>query len=115
MRYLIIALPFFCMLLPDLYTFPYRKTFLLLFAVSAANVFVLAATSTMFLTEFPLSEFAYPDFRKGRLGLNPVLAQLGVGGPVLAFAIAAIYASALAWLLWSVLTNRRLRSGGLPT
>jgi hypothetical protein len=115
MRYLIIALPFFCILLPDLYTFRYRKTFLLLFAVSAANVFILAATSTMFLTEYPLSEFAYPDFLKGRLGFNPVLAQLGVGGPVSGFAIAAIYASALAWLLWSVLTNRRLGSGDLRT
>jgi hypothetical protein len=113
MRYLIIALPFFCILLPDLYTFPYRKTFLLLFAVSAANVFILAATSTMFLTEFPLSEFAYPDFFKGRLGFNPALTQSGVGGPTAAFAVAAIYALGLAWLLWSVLTNRRLQSDGL--
>jgi hypothetical protein len=115
MRYLIIALPFFCILLPDLYTFAYRKTFLLLFAVSAANVFILAATSTMFLTEFPLSEFAYPDFLRGKLGFNPVLTQLGLGGPGPAFTIAALYASALSWLLWRVLTNRRRASGDLPT
>jgi hypothetical protein len=115
MRYLIIALPFFCILLPDLYTFRYRKTFLLLFAVSAANAFILAATSTMFLTEFPLSEFAYPDFWKGRLGFNPVLNHIGVGGRVPAFSIAAIYASALVWLIWTVMTNRRLGSGGLRT
>ena len=115
MRYMIVALPFFCMLLPDLRAFAYRKTFLLLFAVSAANVFILAATSTMFLTEFPLSEFAYPDFLKGKLGFNPVLTQLGLGGPAPAFTIAALYASALAWLLWRVLTNRRRASGELPT
>jgi hypothetical protein len=107
MRYMIIALPFFCVLLPDLRTFVYRKTFLVLFAVSAANVFVLAATSTMFLTEFPLSEFAYPYFWKGGVGFNPLLSTMGVGGAVPAFSIAATYAFVLGWLLWSVLRSGR--------
>jgi hypothetical protein len=107
MRYMIIALPFFCVLLPDLRAFAYRKTFLVLFAVSAVNVFVLAATNTMFLTEFPLSEFAYPYFWKGGVGFNPLLARIGVGGAVPGFSIAAIYAFVLGWLLWSVLRSAR--------
>src|SRR5438045_7654673 len=41
MRYMIVALPFFCMLLPDIRTVAYRRLFLLLFALSAANCFVL--------------------------------------------------------------------------
>jgi hypothetical protein len=105
MRYLIIALPFFCLLLPDLPAFAYRKTFVGLFAVSAANAFVIAATSTMYESEFPLSEFVYPDFWKGRLGLNPLLVMAGVGGRVPAFVIGAIYALALGSLLWSLLTR----------
>ena len=80
MRYMIIALPFFCVLLPDFRAFAYRKTFLLLFAVSAANMFVLAATSTMYGSEFPLSESAYPDFWRGEVAFNPLLARLGVAG-----------------------------------
>jgi hypothetical protein len=107
MRYMIIALPFFCVLLPDLRAFAYRKTFLLLFAVSALNVFVLAATSTMFLTEFPLSEFAYPYVWKGGVGFNPLLATMGVGGAVPALSIAATYAFVLGWLLWSGLRSAR--------
>ena len=75
--------------------------------MSAVNVFVLAATSTMFLTEFPLSEFAYPYFWKGGVGFNPLLATMGVGGAVPAFSVAATYAFALGWLLWSVLRNAR--------
>ena len=110
MRYLIIALPSFCLLLPDLHAFPYRKTFLVLFAVSAANMFVLAATSTMYLSEFPLSEFAYPDFWKGLLEFNILLAQGGVGGRAAAFALAAVYAFALGWLLWSILTSENSAS-----
>jgi hypothetical protein len=105
MRYLIIALPFFCILLPDLPAFAYRKTFVGLFAVSAANAFVIAATSTMYLSEFPLSQFVYPDFWKGRLGLNPLLVMAGVGGRVPGFAIGAIYALALGSLLRSLLTR----------
>ena len=94
MRYMIIALPFFCILLPDIRAFAYRKTFLLLFAVSAANMFVLAATSTMFVSEFPLSEFAYPDFWNGQLGLQSRCSSGSAwAGAVPAFAIAAVYAS----------------------
>jgi hypothetical protein len=105
MRYMIIALPFFCILLPDLRTFAYRKTFLVLFAVSAANMFVISATSSMFLSEYPLSVFAYPNFWHGQLGLNPLLALAGVGGPVHALAMAAVYAAVLGSLLWYVLTT----------
>jgi hypothetical protein len=107
MRYMIIALPFFCVLFPDLRAFAYRKTFLLLFAVSAVNVFVLAATNTMFLGEFPLSEFAYPFFWQGGVGFNPLLATMGVAGAVPGFSIAATYALVLGWLLWSALRGAR--------
>jgi hypothetical protein len=110
MRYMIIALPFFCMLLPDIRTFAYRKVFLLLFVVSAANSFVLAATSTMYESEFPLSEFAYPDFWSGNVAFNPFLARMGVHGFVAASAIAATYAGALDWLLRSVLMGGSRRS-----
>ena len=105
MRYMIIALPFFCILLPDLRTFAYRKTFLVLFAVSAANMFVIAATTSMFLSEYPLSRFAYPNFWHGQLGLNPLLGMAGVGGSVHAFVMAAVYASVLGSLLWYVLAS----------
>jgi hypothetical protein len=105
MRYMIIALPFFCILLPDLRTFAYRRTFLVLFTVSAANMFVIAATTSMFLSEFPLSEFAYPNFRRGLLSFSPLLAMAGVGGPAPAFAVAAVYALVLGSLLWYVLTS----------
>jgi hypothetical protein len=106
-RYMIITLPFFCVLLPDFFTFAFRKTFLLLFAVSAANTFILAATSTMYLSEFPLSQFAYPDFWNGMLGFNPLLAQMGVSGIFPAYTIAAIYVLVLASLLSSVLKGLR--------
>ena len=106
MRYMIVALPFFCMLLPDIGTFAYRRVFLLLFLVSAANCFVLAATSTMYESDFPLSEFAYPDFWRGNVAFNPLLALMGVRGIVPAFTIAAAYAGALDWLLRSQLMGR---------
>ena len=107
MRYMIVALPFFCILLPDLRAFAYRRTFLLLFAISAANMFVLAATSTMYASEFPLSQFAYPDFWRGNVAFNPLLARIGMRGAVPAFAIAAICALAVGMLLRSALTNGR--------
>jgi hypothetical protein len=107
MRYLIIALPFFCILLPDFCAFAYRKTFLLLFAVSAANVFVLAATSTMFGTDFPLSDNAYPDFWRGKVSFNPLLARIGVRGTLPAVVLAVTYALALGWLFRTVLMSPR--------
>jgi hypothetical protein len=106
---MIIALPFFCMLLPDMRAFAYKKVFLVFFAVSAANCFVLAATSTMYDSEFPLSEFAYPDFWRGNVAFNPLFARMGVRGIVPAFVIAAVYAGALDWLLRATLM------GGLRT
>jgi hypothetical protein len=105
MRYMIVALPFFCMLMPDIDAVGYRRVFLVLFAVSAANCFVLAATSTMYDSEFPLSEFAYRDFWQGNVAFNPVLAGFGVRGIVPAFAAGAIYAGALEWLLRTVLRD----------
>jgi hypothetical protein len=102
---MIIALPFFCMLLPDLRTFAYRKTFLVLFAVSAANMFVLAATSTMYFSEFPLSAFAYPDFWKGTVAFNPILVSIGVHGAAAGFAVAIPYALVLGWLVRRVLAG----------
>jgi len=113
MRYMIITLPFFCMLLPDLSAVGYRKTFLLLFAVSAANAFVLAATSTMYASYSPLSEFAYPDFWRGHIAFNPLLARIGVRGAVPAFAVAATFAIALGYLLASALTSRSPESEGV--
>jgi hypothetical protein len=113
MRYMIIALPFFCILLPDLRAFASRRTFLLLFAVSAANMFVLAATSTMYASEFPLSKFAYPDFWRGRVAFNPLLARIGVRGAVPAFAMAAACAFALGSVLRSALMSRRRSPDGV--
>jgi hypothetical protein len=106
MRYMIIALPFLCMLLPDVAAFPHRKLLFLLFAVSAANCFVIAATSTMYGEEFPLSRFAYPDFWNGDVAFNPLLTRLGVRGFFPAFALAAVYGGALDWLLRSVVMRR---------
>ena len=113
MRYMIVAMPFFCILLPDLRALAYRKTFLLLFAVSAANTFVLAATSTMNESEYPLSQSAYPDFWRGNVAFNPLLARIGVHGAVPAFAIAATYTFALGWLLRSVLMSGRGSAEGV--
>jgi hypothetical protein len=115
MRYLIIALPFFCILLPDIRAFAYRKTFLLLFVVSAANTFVLAATSTMFGSDFPLSECAYPEFWRGKVAFSPLLVRLGVRGVVPAYAVAAVYAIGLGWLLRNVLMSRRCGPEGVPS
>ena len=112
MRYLIIALPFFCVLLPDIRAFAYRKTFLALFALSAANMFVIAATSTMYLSEKPLSEFAYPDFSHGRLGYSPWLAIAGVSGRTPAFAVAIVYVLALGSLVWYLMKSPRLGMEG---
>ena len=109
MRYMIIALPFFCMLLPDLRAFAYRKLFLLLFALSATNMFVLAATSTMYYSEFPLSDLAYPDFWKGTVAFNPVLARIGTRGAVPAFAMAVTCAFMVGWLLRRLLVSGRKR------
>jgi hypothetical protein len=60
----------------------------------------------MYESEFPLSQFAYPDFWQGNVAFNPLLAWMGVRGVVPAFALAAIYAGALDWLLRSVLMGR---------
>ena len=106
MRYMIVALPFFCALLPDLHEFRYRKAFLLLVTLSAAEMFILAATSTMAFSDHPLSDFAYPVLRKGELAFNPLLAQIGVGGLWVGAAIAAAYAVVLGWLLAVGLSNR---------
>lgn len=107
MRYMIVAVPFFCVLLPDCRASAYRKTFLLLFAVSAANMFVLAATSTMSASKSPLSQSAYPYFLKGAVAFNPLLARLGVAGVLPAFTIAVAYVLALGWLLGTVLSSHR--------
>lgn len=107
MRYMIVTLPFFCILLPDIRAFAYKKMFLLLVAVSAANMFVLAATSTMYGADYPLSQSAYPDVWRGQVAFNPLLTQLGVRGAVPALAIAAVYAWALGCLVRGVLVDRR--------
>jgi hypothetical protein len=105
-RYLIIALPSFCILLPDFCPLAWRRAFVAVFAVSAANMFILAVTSTMYGGESPLTQSAYPSFLSGRLSFNPVLAiRMGEGGTVAAFVVAAIYAAGVAWLLKMALTN----------
>lgn len=103
MRYMIVALPFMCTLLPDIREFPYRKLFVVLFAISATEMFMLAATSTMAFTDRPLSEFAVPTLRQGYpLAFNPLLPSVGLGG---LSAVAVAYAAALAWLLGVALSN----------
>ena len=106
MRYTIIALPFFCALLPDLRAFPYRKTFLLLFTISAVEMLALAATSTMGVSNRPLSDFAYSTLRNGALAFNPLLASIGVRGLGPGGAIAVTYAAALGYLLGVALSDR---------
>jgi len=110
MRYMIVTLPFFCILLPDIRAVAYKKMFLLLAALSAANMFVLAATSTMYGSDYPLSQSAYPDFWRGQVAFSPLLAQLGVRGAVPALAIAAVFALALGFLFRATLMDRRLVS-----
>jgi hypothetical protein len=107
MRYMIITLPFFCVLMPDIRRVAYPRMFLLAYIVSAANMFVLAATSTMYPTEFPLSGYAYPDFLHGQLRFNPLFALTGVGGIATTVGLTSVYAVTLGWLLWSVLANPR--------
>ena len=107
MRYLIVALPFFCILLPDIGAFAFKKTLLLLFAVSGVNMFVLAATSTMYGGDYPLSQSAYPDFWRGQVAFNPLLAGIGVRGVLPAVAVAVIFAVALGFLFRGVLTKPR--------
>jgi len=99
MRYMIVTLPFFCILLPNLESFVFPKIFVLVLAVSAANMFVLAATSTMYASFYPLSQFAYPDFLRGRVAFSPPLAGIGVHGPAAGFVAAAVFAILLGWLL----------------
>ena len=107
MRYLIVALPFFCILLPDIRAFAFKKTLLLLFAVSGVNMFVLAATSTMYGGDYPLSQSAYPDFWRGQVAFNPLLAGIGVRGVLPAVAVAVIFAVALGFLFRVVLAKPR--------
>ena len=74
---------------------------------------MIAATSTMYASEFPLSQFAYPDFWRGRVAFNPLLDRIGVRGAVPAVAIAAIGAFALGSLLRTVLMSRRRSPDGV--
>ena len=105
-RYSIIALPFFCALLPDLRAFRYRKTFLLLFTISAVAMLALAATGTMGVSNRPLSGFAYSTLRTGALAFNPLLTSIGVRGLGPGVAIAVTYAAALGYLLSVALSDR---------
>jgi len=106
MRYTIVAVPFFCVLLPDLHAFRYRKAFVLLFTISAAAMLALAATSTMGVSGHPLTGFAYSALRNGALAFNPILASVGVRGLWAGGAIAAAYAALLAYLLGVALSDR---------
>ncbi len=97
MRYMIVALPFICTLLPDIHAFRYQKLFVLLFAISAAEMFMLAATSTMAFTDHPLTDWVFIILRRGYpLAFNPLLPSIGISGLA---AVAVTYASALGWLL----------------
>lgn len=104
MRYMIVALPFICTLLPDIHAFRYRKLFVLLFVTSAAEMFMLTATSTMAFTDHPLSDFAVVILRRGYpLAFNPLLPSIGTSGLL---AVAVTYAAALAWLLSVAFSNQ---------
>jgi hypothetical protein len=70
-------------------------------------MFVLAATSTMRF-RIPTFRAAYPDFWRGAVAFNPILARLGVAGALPAFTVAVVYVVALGWLLRTVLMSRRL-------
>lgn len=97
MRYMIVALPFLSTLLPDVPAFRYRKLFVLLFAISAAEMFMVAATTTMAFTDHPLSEWVFVILRRGSpLAFNPLLPPIGMRGLSV---VAVAYAAALGWLL----------------
>ena len=99
MRYMIVTLPFFCLLLPDVRTWWALALFLPLFVFSAANMYVLAATSTMHPHDYPLSQAAYPSFLQGHVAINPVLTSLGVDSAVPAIIVTVVYTLALGSLL----------------
>jgi hypothetical protein len=107
MRYMIVTLPFFCLLLPEPRSIASRLAFVALFAVSAANMFALSATSTMYPSSHPLSEFAYRDLWHGNAAFNPIFTNIGITGRAPLFAIVLIYGLALTWLV--VITLRRLQ------
>ena len=104
MRYMIIALPFMCTLLPDIPAFRHRKLFVVLFAISAAAMFMVAATTTMAFTDRPLSDWVLVILRRGYpLAFNPLLPSIGIRG---LSAVAVAYAAALAWLLSVALSKQ---------
>lgn len=99
MRYMIIALPYFCLLLPEPRASGHRAIFVSLFAISAANMFILAATSTMYFAANPLADLARAAISRGEIAFNPLLTSYGVHGGAFAAGIAVIYAVTLVWLL----------------
>jgi hypothetical protein len=98
-RYLIVALPFFCLLLPDLTVTPVRGAFVVLLAITAANMFVVAATSTLLVGTSPVYGVAYPQFWHGDVAFNPLLAAAGVKGLGPALFVALMFAAGLTWIV----------------
>lgn len=101
MRYMIVALPFFCLLLPEIRGVVHRTVFLLLFAVSAVNMFVLAATTTMAGETVSFYSYIYAWFWHGEPAFNPLLGRLGIHGVVPALALGAVFACGVGWVLRS--------------
>lgn len=99
MRYLIVALPFVCLLLHEPTSRGHRAVLITLFVFSAANMLVLAATSTMYPSSHPLGEFAYHDVWIGKAAFNPIFASAGLSGRAALFLILAIYTTVLARLV----------------
>ena len=106
MRYMIVALPFFCMLLPEVRGVAHRTVFLLLFAVSAVNMFVLAATTTMSGETSPFYSYMYSWFWYGDPAFNPLLGRLGIHGVVPALALGGAIACGVGWVLRSTLRSQ---------
>lgn len=109
MRYMIVALPFFCLLLPEVRGVAQRTLFLLLFAVSAANMFVLAATTTMSGETSAFYSYMYRWFWFGAPAFNPLLDWVGVHGMVPTLALGGVFAGGVGWLLSTTLRSQPSR------
>lgn len=110
MRYMIVALPFLCILLPEIAGTVQRVVFLVLFAVSAVNMFVLAATTTMSGETSLFYSYMYRWFWSLAPAFNPLLSALGIHGFAQALTLGGAFACGVGWLLHSTLRSRPVES-----
>jgi hypothetical protein len=78
-RYLIVALPFLVLLMPNLSKFCYRKIFYAALSLSVFNMLAVSATNAENKTENPLYGESYRQFFSGRIALSPPARQISSG------------------------------------